>query len=41
MLFLLLVNIADLLGQLLQGVLVGAVLHLKVCGYSSVSKSNF
>lgn len=36
MLFLLLVNVADFLGELLQGVLVGAVLQLKICGDSSV-----
>lgn len=30
-LFLLLVNVADLLGELLQGILVGAVLQLKIC----------
>lgn len=31
MLFLLLVNVADFLGELLQGILVGAVLQLKIC----------
>lgn len=36
MLFLLLVNVTDFLGELLQGVLVGAVLHLKICGFPSV-----
>lgn len=30
-LFLLLVNVADFLGELLQGILVGAVLQLKIC----------
>lgn len=39
-LFLLLVNVADFLGELLQGVLVGAVLQLKVCGFCSVSDHN-
>lgn len=37
MFFLLLVNIANLLGELLQGVLVRAVLQLKICGFASVS----
>lgn len=40
MLFLLLVNVADFLGELLQGVLVGAVLQLKVCGFCLVSEPN-
>lgn len=32
--FLLLVNVANFLGELLQGVLVGAVLQLEVCDFS-------
>lgn len=39
MFFLLLVNVANFLGELLQGVLVGAVLQLKVCDFPSVSES--
>lgn len=40
MFFLLLINVADFLGELLQGVLVGAVLHLKICAFSSVLQFN-
>jgi hypothetical protein len=36
--FLLLVNVANFLGELLQGVLVSAVLQLKVCDLPSVSE---
>lgn len=36
--FLLLINVANFLGELLQGVLVRAVLQLKVCDISSVSE---
>lgn len=37
--FLLLVNVANFLGELLQGVLVGAVLQLKVCDFPLVSEA--